>query len=371
MNIAQYLKRGGADLPSVITQVNAEVGLRAGDVLLAVGSLAENMGTSRSDLDLLLITDRPKNKLPAVNHLPVIVGGCLMDVQLWRMAEFEDLLAQFQAWAQTPWQVSHAVNFNVEARSLLHRLIHCRVLKEDKQERIMKGLPSRRDLARLKLHVARHLSRTVQVDMAGYREVGEYETLMFAAQELLGHATDALLAGYEMTNALAKWRSRLLGLLPADWDRSLGIRPTGLTAQQHVWNLHRAPERPDKKSVLEHAFRITTFARVAFLWAELRLVQNSIKTELTKWHRVPMSPRAAKLPCLDFDVDFFMGDDRFFLARLNEFAEPIEVSPREFRLALLFDGKTTISEAQKIGAGIEKLATRIGRAGLTVSLDSK
>jgi len=371
MNIDQYLQRGGAELDSVIAQVNAEVGLRSGDVLLAVGSLAEEMGTSRSDLDLLLITDRPKNKFPAVNHVPVIVGGCLMDVQLWRIADFQDLVARFQAWAQTPWRVSHAADFSVEERSLLHRLIHCRVLQEDKQKRVMTGLPARRDLARLKLHVARHQARTVQVDMAGYREVGEYETLAFAAQELLGYATDALLAGYEMTNALTKWRSRLLGLLPDGWDRSLGIRPTGLTAQQHVWNLHRAPERPDQKSVLEHAFRITAFARVAFLWSELRLVQNSIKAEPANWRRVPINTRAARLPYLDFDVDFFMGDDRFFLARLNEFAEPIEVSPREIRLALLFDGKTTVREAQKIGAGVDKLVTRIGRAGLTVSLDGK
>src|SRR5688572_25083978 len=373
MNIDDFLRRGGADWPAVISQVNAKVGLRAGDVLLAVGSLAEDMGTGRSDLDLLLITGRPEDKFPSVDHVLVLVERCFVDVQLWRLSDFEKLIAKFNAWSQTPWDVTHAVKFSIDERTLLHRLLHCRLVKEDKQRRVMKQLPSRRELARLRLHVARQASRTIQVDMSGYREIRDYSTLVFAAQELLGHAVDALLASYEITNPLVKWRHRLLSLLPADWDRSLGIRPTGVTAQQYVWDLHRAPERPGRKAALEHAFRITTFARAAFLWSEFRLIENSIAAEPISWRSMRMKPHDVLLPYLDFDVDFLVGGDRTFLARLNEFNQPIEVSLSELRLTLLFDGRTTLSQAKRISAGsnghsapVEELIARIRRAGLTV-----
>jgi hypothetical protein len=376
MNIEEFLRRGGAELPAVVHEANAKVGLASGDVLLAVGSLAEDMGTSRSDLDLLLITARSEDKFPAVDHVPLLVERCFVDVQLWRLAEFEKLIARFNAWSQTPWDVMHAVNFTTEERTLLHRLLHGQLLKGDRR-RLMKRLPPRRDLARLRLQVARQAARTIQVDMSGYREIRDYQTLVFAAQELLGHAVDALLASYEITNPLVKWRSRLLSLLPSDWDRSLGIPPTRVTAQQYVWDLHRAPERPEKKLALEHAFRITTFARAAFLSSELRLVQNSLAAEPIAWRSTRMKPQDETLPYLDFDVDFLVGDDRVFLARLNEFEQPIELSASEFRLTLLFDGTTTVSQAKRISAGsrrasghsttVEDLIARIGHAGLTVS----
>ena len=120
------------------------------------------------------------------------------------------------------------------------------------------------------------------------------------------------------------------------------------------WRLHRAPEQPDERLALEHAFRISTFARAAFLWAESCLVKTSFVGErLAAPPSAQLDPRAPPLPYLDFDVDFFLQDDRAMLGRLNEFGETIEVSARELAIALLFDGTTTAREA----------AALVGRSG--------
>jgi hypothetical protein len=387
MNIGEFLRLGGAELSSVIAGVDATVKLGARELLLAVGSLAEGLGNSKSDLDLLLMSGRGESALPAGGHVTLVVGRCVIDVRVLRLAELEELLARFEGWSRLPWDVTHGVKFTPDERTLLHRLLHSHALHKGKKERVTARLPPRVDLARLKLHVARQMARTIQVDMVGYREAGDFRSLVFSAQELLGHAVDALAAAYELTNPLAKWRSRMLESVPADWERSLAVRPTGLTANQQVWHLHRAPERPDEELALEHAFRITTFARAVFMWAELQLVKKSaVKQKSAAWLRVGRSwtesgSGESPLPYLDFDVDFSLGERTVTVARLNEFDAAIELSPREFAVALLFDGTTTArgAEAAVYGArrgkarpiDIDRLLSQLALAGFSVSPNGK
>jgi hypothetical protein len=382
MNIGEFLCLKGIELSDILANVDAAVGLGTGDVLLAVGSLAEGLGNSKSDLDLLWITPRSERSLPAQDHLTLLIGKCLIDVRILRLTGIEEMLARFEKWSQLPWNVTHAVKFTLDERTLLHRLLHGHVLYRGKKERVMSRLPPLIDMARLKLQVARQMARTIQVDMVGSREVGDFSSLVFAAQELLGHAVDALLAGYQLTNPLSKWRSRMLLAVPSDWESSLGIRPTGRTASQQMWHLHRAPERPDETLALEHALRITTFARAVFRWAELHLVQESAaKQKPLVWPQRARQPQDYALPYLDFDVDFFLAERRVIVARLNEFDETLKMSPREFALTLLFDGTTTVREAKLIANGhrrgkarssiIERLLTQITRAGFSVSPEGK
>lgn len=363
MDLLELLRLRGTDLPSVLAAVEASVGLHAGDALLAVGSLVEGLGTSKSDVDLLLITPREPGALPARDELGLVAGRCLIDLRILGAAWIDDLLGRLRAWGQAPWDVTHPVTFTLDERSLLHRLLHGRVLGEVAAAQLAARLPSRAALARLKLAAARQLARTIQVDLVGYRESGDHRALVFAAQELLGHAVDALAAGHELTNPTAKWRPRLLDRLPAGWARALVRRPTELTAGQELWRLHRAPEEPRAQPALAHAFRITAFARAVFAWAEGRLVGPSFAARAPGAWPAALERRAgeAVLPCLDFDVDFVLGEDRVMLARLNEFGEAVELSPRELTLALLCDGVTTVREAEGLlrGAAGEAAAPQI------------
>lgn len=361
MNLDDFLHHGGTNLASVVAEIDSTVGLDVDDVLLAVGSLVEGLGNTKSDLDIWLITPRAEHLLPRQDNIGLVIGRCLVDVKILRLFQFDELLARFDTWSRAPWDITHATNFTSEERVLLHRLLHGRlILHNNRTDQVTVRRPTQIDVARLKLHVARHISRTIQVDMIGYRDSGDYRSLVFAAQELLGHAIDALLAGYQLTNPLSKWRSRMLDFVPSNWERSLPVRPTGLTVGQIFWQLHRAPEQPDDNLSIEHAFRITTFARAVFVWAELQLLKGTVaQHEPVIWAYEPAIWSQLKsqgsdntpLPTLDFDVDFLLADGRVTVARLNEFGETVSMSMHEFALCLLFDGTTTAREAEFVVYG--------------------
>jgi predicted nucleotidyltransferase len=345
MNLEEFLTLRGTDLPAVVAAVEAKFNLDAADLVLAVGSLVEGLGNSKSDVDLLLVTPRDAGELGVTGDVTVVVDRCLVDVRVLPLAEARALLDRFAGWAQRPWDVTHSAKFAIDERTLLHRLHHGAPLYQGDRCTVIERLPSQLDLARLKLHVARQNSRTIQVDMVGYREVGDHRSLVFAAQELLCQAVDALVAGYGLTNPLTKWRSRLLDLLPADWASGLMIRPTGHTAGEHVWRLHRAPEWPDEATALRHALAISAFTRAVFVWADLRLLGGSGQAQRASWDAVQRHEQDTALPFLDFDVDFALTRDGAMIARLNEFGRPLGLSPAEFALVLLFDGTTTAREA--------------------------
>jgi hypothetical protein len=174
----------------------------------------------------------------------------------------------------------------------------------------------------------------------------------------------------------------MLDLVPSDWESALGIRPTGLTAGQQVWRLHRTPEEPCEKLSLAHAFRITTFSRPVFMWAERQLLNGSAaKKEGIIWPPIERQSSDSPLPHLDFDVDFLVRDGRVTVARLNEFNEALEMSEREFALMLLFDGTTTAREAEFAfygchgdgvePGGVDRLISLAARAGLSISPNSE
>lgn len=377
MDLEQFLHAGGADLQGLVAQLDSAVTLGAEDVVMAVGSLVEGLGTSKSDLDLLLITPRPEHLLPAAQEVALVVGRCLADVRILPRSQLEVLLAQLDKWQRGPWDVKNAAKFAQADRVLLHRLLAGRFVPH--RERSEPGAvprPEAEALCRLKLHVARHLSRTVQVDMAGLRDSGDARSLVYTAQDLLGHAVDALTAAHGLTNPNPKWRSRLLDALPDDWEASLGIRPSGETAAERVWRLHRAPEQPEQPAALEHALRITAFARAVFVWAERRLVRGQPASgSPLSWPVLERHPSDTPLPYLDLEVDFLLEEGGGQVARLNSFGTPLRLSADEFALALQLDGTLTAREAEAAVCGAraagpapglaEALVLRLASANLT------
>ena len=346
----------GTTLSRVVEKARSSLTLGANDCVFSAGSLVEGLGTTKSDVDLLWLTELDPRSIPPAEDLTWVVGRSLVEVQAVALNALHELLSRLHAWAQRPWDTTHDAKFSFDERKLLHRLLHARPVHGcgDGASNLK---PSAADLTRLKLHVARQYSRTIQVDMVGNRDAGDFSSLVYAAQDLLGHAVDALTAGYGFTNPIPKWRSRLLDQIPADWERSLPIRPEGLTASEKVWQLHRAPDRSDKQSALDHAFRISTFARAVFAWAEMRLVSRD---ELIDPSLFSLQSTGRVLPYLDFDVDFRIIDGRIFMGRLNEVGEPVELSPQEFAVALLCDGVTTAWDA-------EPVISTLDHAGLSVS----
>jgi hypothetical protein len=374
--VSAFLRSKDADLPSVVATVQKSIGFASADALLAVGSVVEGLSNRKSDLDLILITSRDATDTTS-GEVALVVGKCLCHVQIVSLNYLDELSTRFHEWSKSTWDTTYGPRFNLDERTLLHRLIHSDTLFSGPINRLSALLPDRHSLARLKLQVARHVARTIQIDMAGSRDAGDYMTLVFAAEDLLGHAVDALAAGYQLTNPAVKWRSRILEFVTADWEQSLRIRPTGFRAPHLFWALHRAPVRPDRGPALAHALRIATFARAVFVWAERRLVRQPADQQgLYDIARAKPTRRDAPLPYLDFDVDFFESSGRVALGRLNEFSDPLVLSLPEFEVARLFDGVTTAREATRACFGaapsaaerciVDNVLSRVVQAGLSV-----
>jgi hypothetical protein len=357
-----FLAAGGTTLPEVVAGVGTAVGLGGGDRLLAAGSVVEGLGSRKSDLDLILLAADP-DRPGAPEQVALVIGRCVVEVRIVRAVALRTLRDRFDAWCRSPWDVSREAGFGADERRLLHRLRHSLVLHRGERDGFGEVAPAAADLARLKLHDARQTARTVQVDLVGYREAGDHRSLLFAAQDLLGRAVDALTASYGLTNPVPKWRSRLLDRVPAGWERAFAVRPSALPAGERLWRLHRAPESADRIGAGRHALAATAFARSVFAGAERRLLTGCTEAPLA-WPAGGAVPAAARgaggargdggpgrepLPPLDFDVDFAPTGgpaDPVLLARLNEAGRPVPLPPRHFAAVLLFDGVTTAAEAQ-------------------------
>ncbi|CAN5627745.1 hypothetical protein BH10PSE14_BH10PSE14_22280 [soil metagenome] len=378
MDIADFLWRGGTDKAGVAASVEAHLGLAAGDVLLAAGSLAEGLGTVKSDLDLFLITDRVAAD-GARDEVVLSVGRCVIDVRILPRPRVTALIARLRKWALGGWDPSDASPFSHDERVLLHRLAHGLPWTVP-ADRTPDFRPPIGELSLLKLHVARHAAKTIQVDLEGYRQADEHQTMALAAQKLLGHAVDGLLAGWGYTNPISKWRSRLLGDLPAGWEEALLCRPARLSAPELFWRLQQLPDCPDDR-VLGHTDRILAFARAVFLWAEAVLLglpvlarrPGTFASGDLAWE----APLAPLLP----DVDFSLAPTGVLMARLNEFQSALDLDAEESALVLLFDGITTQAEAARAAGGgsasaeaarrVEMLAVRLAVAGLCRDRDAR
>jgi len=356
------LARLGADYSAVVHTVDTAVGLGPQHVLLGVGSIAEGLGTSKSDFDLLLICADDAGDGSAKAEHAWMVGRCIVDLTVLRLETVRMLLSRLHAWAATPWDVSQAAGFSYEERVLLHRLLlGVQLFPEHHQPPGFSYRPFEAELARLKLQAARHLTRAIQVDLAGYRDSADYPSLVFSAQELLGHAVDGLLAGHRVTNPAPKWRTRLLAGLAEGWSRPLAIRPTPLPADRLFWRLHRAPAEPDRGPALAHATRCVSFARAVFAWAEPQLVASSaVDTVEPPWSQERSPGRT--LPTLELEVDFRVTEGRVAVGRLNEFGGSLTITPQELAVLLRFDGQTTLGEVQGAAASASgSAAVDVGR----------
>lgn len=369
MQLEAFLAARHTSSEAVAGQARQLVAAARGELLLAVGSLVEGLGTAKSDLDLLLLARRDPRELPEDLELSWASGECLVDMRIMPQAETERLMNSFAEWAAAPWDPSRAAPFPLEKRTLLHRIAHGVAIDGGDDGAIAR--PPIDALARLKLHAARHEARTVQVDMAGLLGAGDARSLGFAALQLLGLASDALLAGHHRTNPLPKWRLRLLSDLPEGWTAALGphrSRP----AAEILWDLSRLPRASEIGEVLRFAHRAAAFARAAFAWSEdvlLRAGRLYPDASPPAAGSCVVAGAGAALPPMDFDIDFAVCADGALVGRLNAFGEPLSVTPGELAALLLFDGETTHREAQ---AWVEaRHGTRLDCAALEARLAAR
>src|ERR1041384_6530443 len=272
MDLADFLSRSGITREDVIAKVDSAVHLTPGDVLFVSGSLVEGLGNEKSDLDFFLITSRTDIQFTSLHDVIVVVNDCFIDIRVVQHSEVEELLGRFNHWARQPRLARNAFEFTDDDRKFLPRLLIGESFYGASDLKKLKDYLDAKDLARHKLDWARHLAGTIQVDLAGLHSAGDQYSMLFAAQELLGHTMDGLLAGYGYTNPNQKWRVRLLSRLPGDWEQRLPGTISGMSAVEKFMMLHKAPESTSRSAIFEYTLRIAAFSRRVFPWAELKLL---------------------------------------------------------------------------------------------------
>lgn len=170
--VAAFLDQGGTTISDVLARIGASIGPEPNDTLFAVGSVAEGLGTPTSDLDLVLITDRDVETVPRTDA--VVAGRRVVDVLVLQRVTVAALRQRLRSWSAQPWELSMPAEFDLAERVQLHRLTTgVRLVGPPLDSDPSDGLA----LAKLKLHVARHTARTVQVDLAGYRSMADYVSM--------------------------------------------------------------------------------------------------------------------------------------------------------------------------------------------------
>lgn len=344
MDFAGFLERRGITLGQIVDEVRRAVRLRPGDILFLSGSLAEGLGNDQSDIDLILITDREDISFTSLSDVLLPVDTCVIEVAVKRLPAVDALIERFAKWSQNPRETRSAFAFNDHERKLLHRIISGQGLYGDDALTRLSERINAANLARHRLDWASHFTRNLQVDLAGFRSVGDYQSLLFAAGELLGHTIDALLAAHGYTNHISKWRARQLMQLPHDWETLMPGRRTGLSALDRYLSLYRTPTELARREVFAYALRIAAFARVVVPWAECRLLGQTMPAlpSMTTSAR----PDGIRLPHLDLNVAVLRDGDRFLLLRLNA-GRAVEISHEMWALLCLFDGATPAALAKK------------------------
>ena len=327
-------------LDEVVTQATTSLRLVPGDLLFACGSVVEGFANARSDLDLYLVTDRDDVPLTSAGAVTMTAGRCVIDVRVVRRTELEALLKRFASWTKRPRVDREAIGFAYEERKLLHRLCNgVPLYGAEPISELLHGV-DRQELARRRLDQARYLAGTIQIDLAGLRDAGDARSMVFAAQALLEHTADALLAGHLDSNPSRKWRIRSLARLAPDWERSLAGVPAEKSASDLFWSLHRAPQAADDiGAALTHSLEIVALSRRIFPWAERRLLDRVAPPPLAL--EVGGTGTGRALPYLDLDVVVRYDDGRYVLMRPNApGGRAFILSAEMYSVLCLFDGKT-------------------------------
>ncbi len=337
-HLRTYLATRELTLERVCDALQIEFGLTEGDILYAAGSVVEGLATPTSDLDFFLVTPRTL-RYTSLQDIALSVDGSPVDVRVLAPADARALVHRFSEWdaAAAPPREAHA--FSPDDRMALHRMMTGVPLYGHEGFERLRGPVSTRALARHKLDWARHLFSCFQLDLHGFLLVSDTDSIAEVARIVLGHVTDALLAGHLSTNPNPKWRARLLQSVPGDWEAELGGRRTELSARLRINRLHEAP--PWTLSGWTHrAAAILAFGRIVISWACRRLGVNDTPAP----RRSERSRHGAVLPHLALDVILECHAGAILLVRPYA-GLAIELLPPDADAVLLFDGESKDEDA--------------------------
>lgn len=340
LTLDDLLTAAQASLDDVLGVVTQLVSLRSRDVVVVCGSAQEGLATSRSDIDVIVLTDSGE-------ILEVIGSGRLescrglrLDIRAFDRNAFEALARQVGAWRDGGGAVGGVGRFTDADRKLLFRVVGGAPLWNAGQIAAWAAMVDLEALRRIKIARAVWLGQAGQVDLAGFAEDRDWPSLVYSARDLVGHVFDAILAIHGEANPSTKWRPRLLSRLPSNWfDPFPGPRP-GLDAVEVYGAFQQVPSTARPAACLDYARRVAVLARRVIPVAEAAPRPEPAGASGT-WRK---AGRVGALACLDLDVSLRWVDGGFALFRAHAGGATARLDWPAFEVLSYFDGVSTVSD---------------------------
>jgi hypothetical protein len=370
-NLETHLERFRLTPDDLYDYIHTFLRLTANDVVFAGGSVIDGVANDKSDIDLFLITARTDFAFTSLNDIFANLSGCNLDIRIIHSSKLEQLLEKFESWESEPRLAREAFRFTEDERKLLHRLCTGVAISNQQYFTNLQARASIRQLAKHKLDWAIHLAHCIQVDLEGLRLAGDYHSMAIAAQELLGHVFDALLAINLNTCPNRKWRVRYISKLPTDWHCMLPLAHQHGTAIDRFMKMHRAPIGNKPNNFLEHALTITDFSRAILPRAENLFLSNCKQfwPLVSKYEATSLPTNGLSLPSLGLDVCIYFNHAGFQLTRLNSGTPPIGISEALYETLCFFNGTYSrsyvISMIQQSFQNLDAVAIVDGAISLT------
>ncbi|MDJ0643341.1 MAG: hypothetical protein QNJ15_11025 [Erythrobacter sp.] len=299
------------------------------DVLLICGSLAEGLGTTKSDIDLFHVSASKDGDFGRASFDEL--AGVPVDLEAWTFEEVEILLQRLaRVDAAHSGDPRWVLDFSIQEREFFHRFAKgVPIHGEARFAELKRDIP-RDVLARL--IVDRGLIRvsTAHRDLMGAIECGEHENAVVSLQTIAGYAIDILLGCMGETNPQEKWRLAKLARHKASPGEFLTFLNSLHRKSDIVLDLKRVALLEDVSStqfsVMNAARTVLPLANLLCLFSQMYLSRN---LEFAFFQlgddRQPDALGDGGAICFRLDVQLRFEDGCYYLKRIGS-REALEIN---------------------------------------------
>lgn len=274
MDLETFLCHHGVSRADVVAAIEERIGPQPDAILFLAGSVVEGLANPRSDLDAILVTDRPLAGLRAGAPLAIRTSPFALDVEWWPRSRVEAILDDLGAYpADRERNLRSVESFESSELRLLHRLRCGLPLRGEANLHQLRERVGTDVLARVLVDRAALEVDAQQTDVAGFVEEGDLCSALLQSAEMVGSTADALLAARGDTNLGRKWRLARLRRLEGV-DLGLPGGPLATTPAEFFFQLWTvSPDTPAR--VRRHLSECVRLVNRVLPWARRRFLLPS------------------------------------------------------------------------------------------------
>ncbi|WP_420412400.1 hypothetical protein [Roseibium sp.] len=356
LNLSQFLLKRHLSIDAITEGLCAALGFEYGDILIAVGSLAEELGNERSDFDIMLVTSRTNFTFTYPNVIVATIADITVDIAVVQNSWATQTINKIKSFGDNYTDPRNAGEFSRQEIQFLHRVCNCMVLAGHDSASQLRAQIAFSHLIRQRFSNAFHELKCLVVDLVGFEEERDWQSCIMVAQLILDYSIECLLASFQLTNPSAKWRARLLGKIPQNWEDRLPGAFSKRSAITVYYDLLRSPTTIDTESAQIYCNKICSFMRKVLALGSWRTSNDKNDTDL-RWYRGETGALET-FPVLDSSIFFYYQEETFIGFNLRH-KEPYlhKLSPKDVGLLCYYDGGT---HAVRSTPAVAEMAKKLG-----------